>query len=614
MVLPHVKRISVGFVALGVGLSALGAVLLHAQKDLVESSGLVSHTREVSASIESVKSVAIQTSNLLRDYVLSASRVDRDNYRKSCEDVFQALDKVKRLTNDDPDQQKRIDRLNELYQTKLKDFDVAVSAVANRRMATAKDESAADSQSQQEVEIAAIIEKMKAAEDSQLDERLKQWNTSSTQSQAASLLLLILNFFIMAATFVYIRREVLQRIRSEQQLIEKNSELNEARDAAMRASMAKGRFLADMSHEIRTPLNGVVAMASLLVESSLAPKDQRSIETILDSSQTLLRIVNDVLDLSKIEAERLELVPKPANLLKIVRDVESLYQGRAQQNETILRLSHNLDPELSVNVDDVRLKQILGNLVGNAVKFTRRGDVNLEVNSELLPGDRLQVHFSVSDTGPGIPEDQQKNLFEAFQLENDLQRELGGTGLGLSIAQRLANLMDSKIAVETAVGRGSKFSFVLVLPVVGATAADVTQWSEETHRGARILLAEDNSVNVIVATTLLESLGCEVTVAWNGQEAIEMYREGQYDMILMDMRMPVLDGPEATRAIRRSEQETGNRIPVIAVTANAFADDRRLCFEAGMDDFLSKPFTLDSIREVLARWNRPRSQDAFAEM
>ena len=305
MVLPQVKRISVGFVALGVGLSALGAVLLHAQRDLVESSGLVSHTREVSASIEAVKSVSIQTSNLLRDYVLSASKLDRDNYAKSCDDVFAAVDRVKLLTTDSPKQQARIERLNLLYKAKLKDFGVAVSAVANRRMATAKDESAADSQSQQELEISAIIERMKQEQDALLDKRLQQWNSSSARSQAASLTLLLLNFGIMGLTFLYIRREVVQRVRSEQQLIEKNKELNEARDDAMRASMAKGRFLADMSHEIRTPLNGVVAMASLLVESRLSPKDQRSIETILDSSQTLLRIVNDVLDLSKIEAERL---------------------------------------------------------------------------------------------------------------------------------------------------------------------------------------------------------------------------------------------------------------------------------------------------------------------
>jgi signal transduction histidine kinase/CheY-like chemotaxis protein len=425
--------------------------------------------------------------------------------------------------------------------------------------------------------------------------------------------LLLLNFGIMGLTFLYIRREVVQRVRSEQQLIEKNKELNEARDDAMRASMAKGRFLADMSHEIRTPLNGVVAMASLLVESRLSPKDQRSIETILDSSQTLLRIVNDVLDLSKIEAERLELVPKPSNLLKILQDVESLYQGRAQQNETILRLNHSLDPFLTVKVDDVRLKQILGNLVGNAVKFTRRGDVRIDVTSEIRDTNTLFVQMSVTDTGPGIPDEQKKNLFEAFQLENELQRELGGTGLGLSIAQRLAHLMGSNIAVETEVGKGSRFAFALSLPIVNAASVDASEWSKNAQQGSRILLAEDNSVNVIVATTLLESLGCEVSVAWNGQEAIEMYRRGNYDIILMDMRMPVLDGPEATRAIRRSELETGTRIPVVAVTANAFADDRRQCFEAGMDDFLSKPFTLDAIREVLARWNRPRTQDAYAE-
>jgi CheY-like chemotaxis protein len=252
-------------------------------------------------------------------------------------------------------------------------------------------------------------------------------------------------------------------------------------------------------------------------------------------------------------------------------------------------------------------------LVGNAVKFTRRGDVRIDVTSEIRDTNTLFVQMSVTDTGPGIPDEQKKNLFEAFQLENELQRELGGTGLGLSIAQRLAHLMGSNIAVETEVGKGSRFAFALSLPIVNAASVDASEWSKNAQQGSRILLAEDNSVNVIVATTLLESLGCEVSVAWNGQEAIEMYRRGNYDIILMDMRMPVLDGPEATRAIRRSELETGTRIPVVAVTANAFADDRRQCFEAGMDDFLSKPFTLDAIREVLARWNRPRTQDAYAE-
>ena len=441
MIGSQVKQITIGFVALGVGLTALGVILLRAQGDLVETSGQVAHSREVTGAIESVNSVSMQSASLLRDYVLSRSAADKESFRQSRSAVLDAVDRLRKLTSDNPPQLERADKLRQLYQDRVAHFEEVLSAVDQRSSFSGRGEASPESTMKEEEAISRTTVLMKAEEEKRLDARLKRWNETSSWTQVASFLLVVFNLAILLATFFYLRREATKRERSELQLIEKNRELNDARDQALRASLAKGRFLADMSHEIRTPLNGVIAMTSLLVESDLSPKDQQHVETILDSSSTLLRIVNDVLDLSKIEAERLELVPKPTLLLKVLRDVEALYQGRAQQNDTTLRLLHDIDPELTVLVDEVRLKQILGNLVGNAVKFTRHGDVTLSIASRPALAESIDIEFRCTDNGPGIPPDQVQFLFDAFQHESDLQRELGGTGLGLSIAQRLANLM-----------------------------------------------------------------------------------------------------------------------------------------------------------------------------
>ncbi len=409
---------------------------------------------------------------------------------------------------------------------------------------------------------------------------------------------------------------MLKRLRHD--LAHKTIELDHALRKAAAANSAKSQFLANMSHEIRTPMNGILGMAELLLRSDMAPRERERVSTIADSGRALLKIINDILDFSKIESSAFQIDAKPFDPQRLVLDVVELLRPAAERKGLSLSAELVDDVPRSMVGDDGRLRQIVMNLAGNAVKFTEAGSVTVRLNARRVAGGAADIRIDVIDTGVGIPPDRLDDVFEKFsQADNTMSRKFEGTGLGLSISQLLATRMGGAIRVKSELGRGSTFRLALRMPLAEAsTATDeagaavsaaksspVTGARAVDGRGKRVLVVDDSAVNREVAAAFLEDLGCAVGFASNGQEAIEAATASTFDLVLMDCQMPVLDGFAATAAIRaRNTGATRSDVPIVALTANAFASDRDRCLAAGMDDFLAKPFMPDAFAACVGSW------------
>ncbi len=426
--------------------------------------------------------------------------------------------------------------------------------------------------------------------------------------------LLVLGFvalvtMVTSAWVMILRR----RVRSQMtELQTKNEALAQAVEDAKQATRLKSEFLANMSHEIRTPMNAILGMTALAIDSQSRDEQQEYLSDVMSSAESLLSLLNDILDLSKIEAGRMELAPTPVSLASVMQDATRFLSQAARQKG--LELRWNCAPGIPDNLlaDPLRLRQVLLNLLGNAVKFTEKGSVSVEAEVESEENDAILVRFAVRDTGLGIPEDKQAIIFESFcQADGSTSRKYGGTGLGLTISSRLVELMSGKIWVESKPGVGSTFYFTARFGNVAAPevspSGDPKQAPSTTLDGeARkqlgsldILVAEDNFVNLKLITRLLERWGQRVTLAANGREALDAIQKHTFDMVILDIQMPELDGFEVAAAIRDLEKKTGRYTPIMALTAHALVGQQQECLSRGIDGFATKPIQPRKLLQTL---------------
>jgi signal transduction histidine kinase/DNA-binding response OmpR family regulator len=423
-----------------------------------------------------------------------------------------------------------------------------------------------------------------------------------------------------------LEEKVHQRTIKLQQL---NTELEAARQKAEAANRTKSEFVANISHELRTPMNGILGMAQLILNTPLDKKQRKQIDILYESGNNLLTIINELLDLSKIEAGKMELEAIPFCLLQTIKSAVDLLHVRAEEKGLTLEIQADNHLPKQIIGDHNRLRQIILNLVGNAVKFTQKGGITVQMALENIVNNTAQIKFTVIDTGIGISEQELPHLFDKFhQVDASTSRKYGGTGLGLFICRQLIELMGGQISVKTQEGKGCTFWFTLSLPIVEGSSMAMselmapniqitapseivkisTQMSESIStqqadlQGPRILLVEDDKINQMVAEMTLEDINCQLDMANNGQEALDMTAARTYDLVLMDIHMPILDGYAATQRIRQREKNNNSHLPIIAMTADAMLSNLENCSKAGMDDTLVKPINKGAFEQILKKW------------
>ncbi len=401
------------------------------------------------------------------------------------------------------------------------------------------------------------------------------------------------------ADFVMLLRDVTEAKRARAELVA-------ARETALESSRHTTQFLANFSHEIRTPLSGILSVTQLLRTWSLPKEGNEYLDVLQSSGESLLAIVSDVLDLSKIEANRLDLDVTTFDAAQLVTATSRTFFPQATKKGLALEVQVAPVAQGRVRGDATRLRQLVTNLVANAVKFTDAGRVEVSLDRPLPDSSALRLR--VRDSGPGIAPELHEAIFEPFVQARGAHRRHGGTGLGLSITRRLARLMGGDVRVDSSLGAGSTFTATVSMPLVEVVEPPPSAWRRlAPQRPLGVLLAEDNAVNATMTSALLAKLGHQVRVVSDGQAAVEAVSAGTFDVVLMDVQMPVLDGLEATRVIRQAEQTSGRHVPIVALTANAMKGDDLLCLSAGMDAYLPKPVSVEALKDVLTWFAGPSS-------
>ncbi len=430
----------------------------------------------------------------------------------------------------------------------------------------------------------------------------------SVQSLPLAVLAVLFGLTMLRATREF--REInLASLCDRQAADESRRSLERAVEEARAADAAKSQFLATMSHEIRTPMNGVLGAMDLLKETPLDQRQRRLVRTAAQSGESLMEILNDVLDHSKIEAGKLVLAQSPTSLHSVAMSAAALFRARAETKSLALILDIEPDVPDGVLADGPRLKQVLLNLLSNAVKFTERGGITLRLALQSREPNAVRVRLEVQDTGVGIQAEELERVFLPFtQFGGTRARLSGGTGLGLSISQRIIEAMGGRIEVTSRVGAGSNFWFTLFLPLAPEMPprpvdSDFAGLDGSDHLEGVVMLVEDNEVNRLIGTEMLRSFGLDVKVAYDGAQALQLLEQHRVDLVLMDIGMPVLDGHEATRQLRERETRLKlPRVPVVALTAYAFESDAAKALDAGMDAHIAKPYSRERLREIVQRW------------
>ncbi|OHD98451.1 MAG: hypothetical protein A3E21_01080 [Sulfurimonas sp. RIFCSPHIGHO2_12_FULL_36_9] len=406
-----------------------------------------------------------------------------------------------------------------------------------------------------------------------------------------------LAFFGFLLLFIVIYLNIKQRVTLEKIVKERTKELEREKNRAQNATKAKSQFLANMSHEIRTPINGVIGMSHLLLQTKLTKEQMNFLKNIDNSAKSLLRIINDILDFSKIEAGKLSIEKTTFNLKKSVSSVMESVKFIVQEKNIRIHLKYESNLKDYFCGDSLRISQILTNLLGNAIKFTHNGDIYITIKKI----DEKRLRFQIKDTGIGLSEEQQKKLFKSFsQADGSTTRKYGGTGLGLAISKQLVELMGGKIWVESKEGFGSSFIFEIELQETDFIEADEekTEFDKNILNANKILIVEDNLTNQLVLLGLLEDYVKEIDIANNGKEALDLFKSGKYELILMDLQMPIMDGYEATKIIREIDKD----IPIIALSANAMTEEVEKTKAYGMNEHLAKPIDVEKLFTTLSKY------------
>ena len=591
---------------------SLTATLIVAQKD---AERWVMHTLHVEDELSRARILMLRAEVFKRGLVMGGTPDLRPRALALQAKVGPALARIRALTADNAEQQERIAQLQGLFRERSAISREILALAARGELAKASEMALSHSNNVRQERWASLITAADAAERKLLARRqlaAAKFERPMGIAIAGSGLVLLAMIWVFASD----RRRKMVELRVLNDQLEQDIsrrerlelELEEARKNAEAAARGKANFLANMSHEIRTPMNGVLGFTDLMLSGRLDPDQRRHAQLIADSGKAMMRLLNDILDLSKIEAGHMQVAPEHVDLPHRIANCVKLLKPAAEQKHLALNcIIHASVPQFAV-IDGLRLRQIILNLVGNAIKFTQEGAVTVSVRIERSDAESI-LQVQVADTGIGIPAEKHAAVFQEFvQAEDTTAARFGGTGLGLAISKKLAEMMGGTLQFESKLGSGT--TFTLVVPVTPASSLPSAEATDEVADapldGVHILLAEDHDVNQELMKAMLRHLGHSVTIVADGAQAVaavraQYERGGAFDLVLMDMQMPVMDGIAASRAIRQAGLDAGS-LPIVALTANAYADDIANCLSAGMQAHMTKPVQLQQLGTVIRKW------------
>ncbi len=593
-----------------------GGVTYRTNAQFADTARWVAHTQQVRAALGQLYTTVSDAEAAQRDYLLAGDLHQKNEYTRLDTMLRTEQDDLAELLADNAHQLRNLLELRSFIADRMSALAAHISIYESENIAAVQRAIASDSGMRAKREIKIRVEHMDDAEKELLITRQVRLERTRNLTFIALMGTLAVATAILIVLYTGIRRQIRARADAEQALIA-------ATEAALSANRAKGTFLATMSHEIRTPMNGMLGMLELLSLTKLETEQRTTLQIVRESSKSLLRIIDDILDFSKIEAGKLDLRHEVASIKDVIQDVHNIYSGNASSKGLLIK--RIADPRLSpaLLVDSLRLRQILNNLVSNALKFTSSGFI--EIKAELIGriDGEDQVRFSVTDTGTGISEENQQRLFQPFSQSFEGAPQAGGTGLGLTICRRLAEMMGGSIEMVSELGRGTTMILTLSLPIADPKdlpkialegAQDILNTTCGTRRvapspaqaaieGTLVLIVDDHPTNRMLVCRQVHALGYAAESAENGVEALAKWQSGRFGILITDCNMPHMDGYELTRRIRALESANGSkRIPIIACTANALAGEAEVCLAAGMDDFLVKPVELPQILKKLDQW------------